>query len=446
MDIFKEVESFANANHYVDVQDKIPVFLCSIGAHIFNGLNRCGTCPFEPDDELTKSFTIDECIMRHKRSPIYAPMSHVADTRLNILMRGAKGSGKSVLLDLFLAPNTGLLFHPQAFELGVGFRTDIGPNSITEAGMFGSVDEDGNIVGRPLAREMCGGFLGFEEMSSLMDASSKEHSIDMKNQLLTSTDNGRVKKVMRAGWVEYTTRYTLWGGTQPARMDLESGLDRRFFIIYIVMSPDKERLYKEAQAKQTSMGAQQRATLVAHMTQMQEWLVKRQLDVSLNPPTAVHFTKEVNEWIMQDEVRGHEAELFRRLCLGYAMMREKYHGGGTLVVEMTPYLKELLDACLRMRRSVMDADLNLIKATFWNKEMPRSTLLKSVSEMITNRDYQAAKRWIEDNLLGQMWYSEYRNPKQGRGRRGVMTYIGYRVDSEAEAKPTWGENDEIKPQ
>jgi len=222
-------------------------------------------------------------------------------------------------------------------------------------------------------------------------------------------------------------------------MDLESGLDRRFFIIDITMSPEKERAYKEAQAKQTSMSAAERAKNVEHIIQMQEWIVNRQLEVSLSPPTAVHFTDEVNEWIMKDEVRGHEAELFRRLCLGYAMMREKYIGNGTLLVEMTPYLEELLDSCLKMRRSVMDADLNLIKGTFWNKEMPRSTLLKSVSEMITNRDYQAAKRWIEDNLLGQMWYSEYRNPKQGRGRRGIMTYIGYRVDVEAEPKPTWGE-------
>ena len=144
MDIFKEVESFANANHYVDVQDKIPVFLCSVGAHIFNGLNRCGTCPFIPVEAGSpgdEDFAIDDCIMRHKRAPIYAPMSHVADTRLNILMRGAKGSGKSVLLDLFLAPHTGLLYHPQAFDMGIGFRTDIGPNSITEAGMFWSVND-----------------------------------------------------------------------------------------------------------------------------------------------------------------------------------------------------------------------------------------------------------------------------------------------------------------
>ena len=91
----------------------------------------------------------------------------------------------------------------------MAFRTDVGPNSITEAGMFGSVNEEGEIMGRPLAREMCGGFLGFEEFSSLVDAAKKDHSTDMTNQMLTSTDNGRVNKAMRAGWVEYNTLYSM---------------------------------------------------------------------------------------------------------------------------------------------------------------------------------------------------------------------------------------------
>ena len=45
--------------------------------------------------------------------------------------------------------------------------------------------------------------------------------------------------------------------------------------------------------------------------------------------------------------------------------------------------------------------------------------------MITNGDYQAAKRWVEDNLLNQPWYSEERSDSSGRGRKGVAVYIGY---------------------
>tara|TARA_Y100000004_G_scaffold197270_1_gene270786 strand:- start:101 stop:1420 length:1320 start_codon:yes stop_codon:yes gene_type:complete len=439
MDIFDEVSRFAEDNHYVDVEDKIPVFLCSIGTHIFNGINKCGLCPFIPSDEDEGEFSIPECILRHNNYPIYTPMSHVADTRLHILMRGAKGSGKSILLQMFLAQSTGLLYHANAADLGLGFRTDIGPNSITEAGMFGSVNDEGEIMGRPLAREMCGGFLGFEEMSSLMDASKKDHSVDMKNQLLTSTDNGRVKKAMRAGWVEYLTRYTIWGGTQPGRMDLESGLDRRFFIIDIEMSPEKEQAYKEAQNKQASVTMEHRVDMAERIQDMQAWFVKRACEAIADPPTGIIFSDSVNEWLMRDEVRGHEADLFRRLCIGYAMMRPKWEGGKEIVVELDDRLRNLLEMCLKMRRNVMDSDVNLIKTAFWNSELSRSALLDKVATMITNRDYQAAKRWVEDNLLGKPWYSEYKAESKGRGRRGIKVYIGYRTNAKT---VEWGKANE----
>ena len=203
-------------------------------------LNKYGD--FDPDDP-NATFPLTSAL-RHTRFPFYTPMSHVPDTRIHILMEGEKGSGKNALIDLFLHGH-GLLHSSHAHE-GIGFNTMMGPNSITEAGMFGSVNEDGEVVGRPLARELCGGFLAFEEMSSLWISNKKDHSTDMVNGLLTSTDSGRVNKAMRNGWVRYNTRYTVWGGTQPARLELESGLDRRFFIIQIAMNKDKELSYKRA--------------------------------------------------------------------------------------------------------------------------------------------------------------------------------------------------------
>ena len=438
MNIFDAMAEYVDRNHYVDVADKVPVFLCSIGTHIFNGLNKCGTCPFIPVEGV-EGFEIESCILRHDKDPIYTPMSHVADTRLHILMRGMKGSGKSVLIQLFLSPKTGLLSNVANAEIGMGFRTDIGPNSITEAGMFGSVDEEGNIMGRPLAREMCGGFLGFEEFSSITDAGKKEHSTDIKNQLLTSTDNGRVKKVMRAGWVEYTTRYTLWAGTQPARFEMESGLDRRFFIIDIEMNPEKERLFKVAQAKQASMTPADRAELIGMADKLRDFFTERAMEVIMNPPTGLRFDDEFNEWLFRPEVRSHEADLFRRLALGYSIMSPIYKGGEILDIKMTDQLRSILDRCSDMRRSVMDSDLRLIKTAFWNQAMSRSNLIKEVARMITNGDYQSSKRWIEDNLHIQAWYNEERPKGGGRGRKGVSCYIGY---PQAFATP---EAKEVKP-
>jgi hypothetical protein len=427
MNIFDTMREYVSRNHYIDVEDKIPVFLCSIGTHIFNGLNKCGTCPFVPTGE-EGAFAIDSCILRHDKTPLYTPMSHVADTRLHILMRGMKGSGKSVLINLFLAPGTGLLNNPLNADIGMAFRTDIGPNSITEAGMFGSVNEEGEIMGRPLAREMCGGFLGFEEFSSLVDAGKKDHSTDMTNQLLTSTDNGRVRKAMRAGWVQYTTRFTLWAGTQPGRFEMESGMDRRFFIIDIDMNPKKEMEFKKAQAKQASMTNMERLELADMALKIKDFFTERAMEVIMNPPTGVRFDEALNEWLLKPEVRSHEADLFRRLALGYTIMSPDYEGGDLLFVEMTDQLRSILDSSLEMRRGVMESDINLIKTAFWNTELTRTNLIKEVARMITPGDYQAAKRWVEDNLLIQAWYNEERSSASGRGRRGVKVFIGYMED------------------
>ena len=432
--IVKRLIDFTDTNHYIDVADKVPIFASSIGAHIFNAINKCSRCDFMPTNP---DFSIPNCPLRHDNPPIYTPMSQLADTRIHILMRGEKGSGKSMLINMFLSEGTGLLYSKEAFDGGLGFRTMMGPNSITEAGMFGSVDEDGNITGRPLARDMCGGFLGFEESSSLTDANKKDHSTDMTNQLLTSLDNGRVQKAMRSGWVQYNTRYTMWGGTQPARLEMESGLDRRLFIIDIEMSAEKEAAYKKAQQKQANMTREQRVALANDSYYIREWFSTRMYEAIMNPPTGIYFDDTIADWINRPEVRSFEADLFRRLAIGYTMLMDKWVGGQALHIKMDEYLLSLLESSLMMRRSVMGADVRLIKDSYWMQDITKSTLLKEVSRIITKGDYTAAKRWIDDNLVNQIWYNEYTPSSKGRGRRGVVCRIGTLTDPD-QVKQKWG--------
>ena len=428
--VIEKTVEFTTRNHYIDVEDKVPIFICSIGAHLFNSLNKCSRCDFDPDSPLVdeeNDFVIENCPLRHNNIPFYTPMSQLPDTRIHLMLRGAKGSGKSILILTFLAEGTGLL-HSANADMGHGARTMLGPNSVTEAGMFGSVDEDGNIMGRPLAREMCGGFLGFEEFSSMSDASKKEHSLDMKNQLLTSLDNGRVQKALRAGWVSYTTRYTIWAGTQPARFELESGLDRRFFIIDIEMTPEKERRYKAAQHAQANMANEERLELANLSIEIKDWIRDRMAYAVTNPPTGVIFNDDIAEWIEHPSVRSFEADLFRRLCIGYHMMQPSYVGGGPLIITLDETLLEILNTSLAMRRTVMDADLELIRTTFWMKDLPKSDVVKEVSRMVTNGDYQSAKRWIIENLEGQSWYTEVEPQHTSRrGRKGMLCRFGTNV-------------------
>ena len=248
-------------------------------------------------------------------------------------------------------------------------------------------------------------------------------------------------KALKAGWVKYTTLYSLWAGTQPGRFELESGLDRRFFIIDIEMTPAKELEYKRAQRKQAQMSNSERVELASMNMDIRRWFLKRQHDIMQSPPTGIIFDERVEEWLERPEVRSFESDLFRRLCIGYTMMREDYVGGEVLYVDLTPELTLLLESSLSQRRNVMDADLMLIKDTFWQQDIPKSTLLKEVERMITN-DYQAAKRWMEESLMGQTWYHEYVPRKEGRGRKGITCRIGApptpEVQESIAKKVVWG--------
>jgi len=248
----------------------------------------------------------------------------------------------------------------------------------------------------------------------------------MKNQLLTSTDNGRVMKALKQGWVRYNTRYTVWAGTQPGRFEMASGLDRRFFILDIDMNPNKESEFKKAMARQSAMTGQTRANLAEQAIAIKAWVRSRMMDAILNPPTGICFSDELTEWIQQPAVRSFESDLCRRLAIGYTMMKPEYKGGQILMVDLDEPLLGLLNDSLKMRRNVMDADLALIKASLWGKDIPKSSLIKEVARMVTSGDYQMSKRWIEDNLSHQSWYEENIPKKAGRGRRGIICCIGFK--------------------
>ena len=149
-----------------------------------------------------------------------------------------------------------------------------------------------------------------------------------------------------------------------------------------------------------------------------------------NPPTGVAFSEDFEKWVMMESVRSYEADLFRRLAIGHAMMTGEWAGGGLLVIEMNDRLRRLLDDCLAMRRTVMDEDVRLVRTAHWEAEIPRSVLVKEVARMVCANDYQSAKRWIEENLVGQPWFHERRPKREGRGRRGMACYFGFEPEVE----------------
>jgi hypothetical protein len=172
------------------------------------------------------------------------------------------------------------------------------------------------------------------------------------------------------------------------------------------------------------MTSEERARLAAKVIDMRAWFINRMNECMLNPPPHITFDETFEAWVEQPQVRSFEADLFRRLAIGYWMMNEEYELGTELVITVNAELKKILNDSLAMRRNVMDADVQLIMTTFWNRDLPKSGLVKEVSRMVTMGDYQGAKRWIDENLVGREWYEEYTPKTGGRGRKGVVCRIG----------------------
>ena len=99
---------------------------------------------------------------------------------------------------------------------------------------------------------------------------------------------------------------------------------------------------------------------------------------------------ELSSWIEKPEVRNFEADLFRRLAIGYAMMCDEWHGGAP-IVEWSKQLHHILESSLSMRRNVMDANVRLIKEAYWGQDLSKSMLLKEIARMVTQGDYQVCE-------------------------------------------------------
>jgi hypothetical protein len=187
------------------------------------------------------------------------------------------------------------------------------------------------------------------------------------------------------------------------------------------------------------MQKEDRIALANLNMEIKEWIRNRMHQAVANPPTGILFGNDIMEWIDRPDVRSFEADLFRRMCIGYAMMQPEYRGGEPLIITLDDNLREILNQSLTQRRRVMDADLELIRSAFWMKDIPKSQLLKEISRMITMGDYQSAKRWLIENLEGQTWYSEVEPSVKRRGRKGVICHFG-KVSEESEPVKWGGKN------
>jgi hypothetical protein len=297
-----------------NVREHAAYYVCSVGAHLFNLVNR--------------------------RKHIYVTSGQIPDLRLHILMSSPPGFSKTFWIEQFLRGEHALL---------VGSGIDVVfEQTMTEAGFVGTVKfSNGQIVHIPgLAELHKNAIVGVEEFSAITMMLQQQYSQQLDVALLSALDSGWVKKRLAGSGerpIEYRTNITLFAGVQPARYDLSSGLGRRFFFLSFIPTARDFQEFKVS--RRTGRGVRYnpfRSNLIR--------LELKQLQDRLNTVEEIEFADRVDKLFDECDLLHYEEMLFERLLIGYAVMKgwiEK-----TLKVDVDDEARRLVQEGVKHRREI----------------------------------------------------------------------------------------------
>jgi len=299
------------------VKKFIPYFLASFGCHVFNIVNM----QFD-EDGTPLAF--------------YWENQRVPDMRLFIMMIAPPGYSKSTFLRHLLKEDFGVLANAGVDTFFKAY--------ITEASLVGSVDKEGMPIRGFLERHK-NAIVGVEEFSSLLTAAKQEHSLGLDTALLDWATHGEITKDLRRGEISFKTNATLWSGTQLGRerIELRGGMARRFFFILWTPSEQDEKRLVEAVLDAPQMGRMDYGELQKLRVRIQN-LFER-----LDRLEGVYYTEDLNGYF-RDHLSHNEIPLFRRLALGYNVMKGDFDVD--LSVGLDDELKRLMDDAVGWRRRI----------------------------------------------------------------------------------------------
>lgn len=390
--LYDSILQYLKSVGLVLVDEYIPYYICSIGAHIVNILNKeCGgckvtdiTCGYYPPP-LSISNEKSKVKIKRKPSSFYCRFGNVADCRLHIMMVSPPGYFKSLSQRIFLDAGFGLVSKALKCKR---------EGYVTEAGFIGTIQKtkDGNVqIEYGDAHHYCNGILGFEEFSSVLLTSKQEHSIQFINQLLMVLDNGYVCKRLGAGSLAYNTKVTVWGATQTKRLNLTCGLGRRFLILHLTPTQEIEDEFTKAYDKGEGITPDKKI-ISSIQSKMSNLICNTVI-------TGIQFTDEYKQFRNDMGLLHYELELFDRLAIGYHLMR--YHNGinGILRIDIDDDLGDLMIRAQQMRDDVLVRDpsannTDAIKEWLGNKKLPITEVAKSLSKAL-GIDYKTASNCIK---------------------------------------------------
>lgn len=309
LSIFKE-------RRFINYKKTLPLYLCSVACHVFNLENKT------------------------RKEPIYTSGGLIPDMRLHMFMVTIPGFGKTYTIDQFISKNTGILDNTDIKTGRIG--------EVTAGGMVGSIKttQDGaTIASKGALQRKKDHILCSDEFSLVISSGKQQHSKTLTGVLLTALDSGNVTKDLVGGGIEFVTYATVWGAVQPAVYELGRGMPRRF--LFVVYMPDYEDFMKFRDAVDES------DNLHLDLKKLLEFKVgvnEKVKEIRENLKR-IEYSESFNKWLRQFMLPHYEATLFRRILLGYWIMKLD-EIPETLVLDLNDEVTEIIEQEMAWRLQV----------------------------------------------------------------------------------------------
>jgi len=161
----------------------------------------------------------------------------------------------------------------------------------------------------------------------------------------------------------------MWTGSQPTRLELASGIGRRFHMLEFIPSRDERKVI--ALHRRQGRGVRTSSRRVMRIKNALEEVIDKAKLIE-----RIDFTKEFDDFLGKFELIHYEEELMERMAMGYTVMNGEFDK--VLQIRTTRELEGILEHAIKERKSVkMGSDINQVVYVLqdYGGEM-------SVSEMI----------------------------------------------------------------
>lgn len=238
--------------------------------------------------------------------------SKLTNFRRHVVIQAPSGFSKSLIMDFFLHPETGLLSK-------VWIPTDV-ESTFTKESWMGSIvstDDEGNEIATDgVFQRFKNGIVGADEYSTLKDMAENPGERNDVVYLLKALDDGRSSKNMAYGRIDITDIcMTFWCGMRPTPLRFTSGLGRRFTYQTFFPTRSIAKMFKIANAKKVGKEAirDSSKTRIANLT---DHFTEEAKDVSEID------CSDVDEWLLaNDNIPHFDMPHYRGLAIGLAIVR-----------------------------------------------------------------------------------------------------------------------------